>query len=124
MKLGIVLLSRDAWSNLGALSLPPHTAYKLMKYCKKIDEELVLIDKHKNQLIRTVTETPEGPARIAPDSPEETRFITEYNEFLGTESELAQFDFSFDQLLELISKNSKNALSVQDLAKLEPFFKQ
>jgi len=124
VKLADVFGAREAWSRLSGLRLPPHTAYRLLKYAKQVTSEYEVIEQQRAKLIRDAAGVKDGEdARLNPGTPEFAAFVAEFGPVLDTESDLKPFDLTLATLLDLIAKDQGNVLAVQDLAQLEPFFK-
>jgi len=123
MKLAEIFVARDAWKQLTGLKLSAHTAYRLLKYAKRVTAEYDVIEQQRGKLIRDAAGTKEGEdASLKPGTPEYSAFVADFGAVLDTESDLKPSDMTLDFLLDMIGKEQGNALSAQDLAQLEPFF--
>jgi hypothetical protein len=123
MKLRQIYEAQETWQNLAALKLPAQTAYKLMKYTKLVSAEIKIIEERRIALIKeSGTADASGAVAVKPDTPEFDKFLTDFGEFLATESDLALFDLALNSLIDLAGK-AQNTLSVNNLVALEPFFK-
>ena len=124
MKLLNVYQARDAWQRLSALRMPPHTAYRLLKYLKRVVAESEVIEQQRVRLVREAAGVKEGEdANLAPGTPGYIQFVTDFGKVLDTESDLKLFDMTLAGLLDLLGKEQGNVLSAQDLGQLEAFFK-
>jgi len=74
-------------------------------------------------LIREITGITEGDATIEPGTDQFTDYVTRFNEILATESDLKPYNGSLYDVLAAVGKNQDNALSAQNIAQLEVFFK-
>ena len=50
MRLADIFIARDAWQHATALRLPAHTAYRLLKYAKRVTAEYDVIEHQRMQL--------------------------------------------------------------------------
>lgn len=126
MNLLQILESRPAWSTLSSLRKPPGIAYKLLKYERLLEAELIAIDKVRNEIIWKVAGAERGTiVTLQIGSPENNQFAAEFLEFVKTESELKPFaDLDMDGLMAALDSQAGNTLAESDLAALEPFFTQ
>jgi hypothetical protein len=124
MQLGNIFEAREAWQHLTSLKLPPHTAYRILKYARKLTAEAEVIEQQRVKLLKERTTADElGQIQFKPGTPEYNDFAVEFaGKFLETEADLKPFDMKLSSLLDLIGKEAGNLLSVQDLGRLEPFF--
>lgn len=123
MKLFEIIQAADAWAQLSTLKIPPMTAYRLMKYAKTVAAEAELIEQQRIKILRDVTGVVQGEIRLEPGTEKFREFVDEFNPYLQGESDLKPMDMTLSGLVDLLSKDG-NALSVQHLANLEPFFKE
>jgi hypothetical protein len=124
MKLANLYVARDAWQRLAALRMPPHTAYKVLKYIKQVIAESEVIEQTRVKLLRESTGIAEGDINLQPGSAEHLKFAMAFNTAMDCESDLKLFGMTLGGLLDLLGKEQGNMLSVQDLAQLEPFFEE
>lgn len=125
MKLGHIYQSIQAWQTLSALKMEPQTAYRILKYAKLVSVEYDIAEKQRVALIREITGTADGvDATIEPGTDQFADYVARFNEILATDSDLVNYNGSLFDVLAAIGKNQTNELSVQDLGKLEIFFKQ
>jgi hypothetical protein len=125
MKLADIFIARDAWQHATALRLPAHTAYRLLKYAKRVTAEYDVIEHQRSQLIRAAAGVKEGEGvSLQPGTPEYEQFVQDFGAVLDTDSDLKPCDITLSALLDLIGKDQGNTLSVQDLGQLEPFFSE
>ncbi len=123
MKLVNIFVARDAWQRLAGLKLPAHTAYRLLKYIKRLTVENEVIEQQRVKLVYDAAGVKEGEdASLRPGTPQHVQFATKFGEVLDTDSDLKPFDMTLPSLLDLLGKEQGNVLSAQDLAQLEPFF--
>lgn len=123
MKLANVLMAQSAWKRLAGLKMPPAKAYMLLKYAKLVTAELEVIEQQRVKLIHEITGTKEGEnISLAPGTPEHAQFVAAYTVALDVDSDLKQCDMKMDELLSTLTTEEGNALSVEDLGNLEPFF--
>lgn len=123
MLLGQIFNSMSAWQKLAGLTMKPFIAYQVLKYSKLVSAEYALADTQRIAVIHEITNTKDGEdAKIEPNTPEFTQYIERLNEVMTVESELQQFAIPMEDVVKAIGDND-NALTVQDLALLEPFFK-
>lgn len=123
MKLYSILASRDAWQRLTALKMPPAKAYRLRKYCRMVDADLAVIEEERVKLLREASGVMEGAVALQEGTPEHQDFILKFAEFLTADSDLPTIDADLDEIIEMLNGEQSNAISVADLAALEPFFK-
>jgi hypothetical protein len=123
MKLALIYTAREAWQRLGALKLPPQSAYQILKYLKLFTAEVEVVEQQRIKLIRDISGTKEGEnASIKQGTPEFSKFAAEFEAVLGADSELKLIAMSLPVLLDQIGKDADNVLSTHDLAQLELFF--
>ena len=124
MRLAEIFIAREAWQRLTGLKLPPHTAYRLLKYVKQVTAEYDVIEQQRGTLLREAAGVKEGEdASVTPNTPAYTQFVRDFGAVLETDSDLKPFELTVPALLDLLGKEQSNVLSVQDLGQLEPFFK-
>lgn len=122
MLLGQIFSSIEAWRKLSAIPLKPSVAYKILKYTKFVGAEHEIAEKQRVALIHEVTKTKEGEdAKVEPGSPEFVEYATRFNEVMATEVKFEQIKLNLEDVVELLD-DKPDALSVSDLATLEPFF--
>ena len=139
MKLAQIFVSREAWQLLSTLKMPPHTAYKLLKYVKRVDAEFELIEAQRQKLVKELIEqkqarlmaegveiTEEDKDSLKPRDPEYMQFAGPegFGGVLETESDLKPFSQTMDFILDLAGKEAGNLLAARDLGLLEPFFEE
>jgi len=124
MQLGHIFNSIQSWQILSNLKMHPQTAYQVLKYFKLIAAEYEIAEKQRVALVHEITGTKDGEnASIEPGTEQFIEYITRFNEILATESDLPQYNGTLDDIIAVIGKDQDNSLSVQDLSKLEVFFK-
>ena|SRR3990167_2803647 len=123
MKLGDILASRNAWTQLAQVRLPAVKAYHLFKYMKLITAEQDIIELRRVAILRRISGAPEGvPVTLEPGTADYDTFVLEFAEFLETRSELPDFpNMNMDNFMDIIGDEDGNRLSVSDIALLEPF---
>ena len=122
MLLGQIFQSVSAWQKLSAIPLKPKVAYKVLKYTRYVSREHEIAEKQRVALIHEVTGTKEGEdAKIEPGSPEFVTYAEKFNEIMATEVKFEQIKLKLEDVVELLDEKP-DALSVSDLALLEPFF--
>ena len=122
MLLGQLFSSVTAWQKLSAIPLKPKVAYKILKYTRYVSREHEIAEKQRVALIHEVTGTKEGEdAKIEPGSPEFVEYAEKFNEIMATEVKFEQIKLKLEDVVELLD-DKPDALSVSDLAMLEPFF--
>ena len=122
MLLGQIFQSVQAWQKLSAIPLKPKVAYKILKYTRYISVEHEVAEKQRVALIHEVTNTKDGEdAKIEPGSSEFVEYATRFNEIMATEVKFDQIKLNLEDVVELLD-DKPDALSVSDLATLEPFF--
>lgn len=122
MKMGQIFQSVEAWRKLSSINLKPSIAYAVLKYTKGVQSEFEIADKQRVMLIHDVTGTKEGEeARIEPDSQEFQEYVKRLNEIMLMEVNLPKITFELGTIVEALG-DGDGALSVADLANLEPFF--
>jgi hypothetical protein len=139
MKLAQIFVARETWKAFAGLKMPPHTAYRLLKYVKRMDSEFELIESQRQKLIKELLEqkqarlTAEGieiaeddKNILKPADPEYMKFAGPegFGGVLETESDLKPFSMTLSAMLDLAGKEAGNVLSAQDLGLLEPFFEE
>ena len=123
MKLANIYAAREAWQRLAALKLPPHTAYRLLKYVKLVAAEAEVIEQQRMKIRRETTGLADNDnTPVEPNTPEHAQFSVEFGQVLDTESDLKPFSMTLSGLLDLLGKEQGNVLSAQDLGQLEAFF--
>ena len=122
MLLGQIFQSVSAWQKLSAIPLKPKVAYKILKYTRYVSREHEIAEKQRVALIHEITGTKEGEdAKIEPNSKEFAEYATRFNEIMATEVKFEQIKLKLEDVVELLD-DKPDALSVSDLAFLEPFF--
>ncbi len=122
MRLGQLFSSVTAWQKLAAISLKAKVAYKILKYTKYVSAEHEVAEKQRVALIHEITDTKDGEdAKIEPGSDEFVEYATKFNEIMATEINFEQIKLKLEDVVELLD-DKPDALSVSDLALLEPFF--
>jgi len=122
MLLGQIFQSIEAWRKLSSVNMKPSIAYAILKYTKLVFDEHAIVEKQRVALLREVTGTKDGEiAKIEPDSPKFGEFVTKLNEIMSQESSLEEIDLDLSQVVVALD-GKDDALSVSDLAMLEPFF--
>ena len=122
MLLGQLFQSVAAWQKLSGIPLKPKVAYKILKYTKFVSAEYEIANKQRVALIHEVTKTKEGEeAKIEPGSVQFTEYAERFNEIMATEIKFEQIKLKLEDVVELLD-DKPDALSVSDLALLEPFF--
>lgn len=125
MKLLQIWNARPAWTTLSALRKPPGVAYRLLKYERLLDAELLTIEKMRNEAIFKAANIDSGAGStvsLAPGTAEFQAFAEDFGAFLDTESELKPFDLDMDGLMAALDSQAGNTLAESDLSLLEPFF--
>ena len=148
MKLSVIQGSAAGWQALSGLKKNPKLAYRLLKYEKKVEHELKLIEKHRESLVyKHAGMEPPAPGEIKPvsipakitetyandeDPPVTlTREVTnpaliayqkEFDEFLDTESDLEWIGITMDELIDGLAEREGNVLAEMDIDMIEPFF--
>ncbi len=122
MLLGTIFQSVTAWQKLSAIPLKPKVAYKILKYTKYVLAEYEIAEKQRVSLIHEVTDTKDGEdAKIEPGSDKFVEYATKFSEIMATEIKFEQIKLKLEDVVELLD-DKPDALSVSDLALLEPFF--
>ena len=122
MLLGVLFQSVTAWQKLAGIPLKPKVAYKILKYTKYVSAEHEVAEKQRVALIHEVTNTKDGEeAKIEPGSKEFVEYAERLNEIMATEVKFEQIKLKLEDVVELLD-DKPDALSVSDLALLEPFF--
>ncbi len=122
MKLGNVFLGKSFLNRVAQLKIKPVVAYRLLKYLKQIDEEYNIIEKQRVALIHKITNTEPGTqVELQQDTDEFNEYVKSFDEILSVESEL-KTDLTIDLIIESLSDENGNELTVQELAQIEPFF--
>ncbi len=125
MKLLNIYIAKEAWQRLGSLKMPPHTAYRLLKYIKQVTVEGEIIESQRIKLVYSSAGANEGePVNLEQGTPQHLRFVADFTNTLETESDLKPFSMTLPGLLDLLGKEQGNTLSAQDLSLLEPFFEE
>jgi hypothetical protein len=122
MNLGIIVQSMDAWRKLASIDTRPKIAYQILRYTKLITSEFEIIEDQRVALLRDITGKREGDVKIEVDTPEWHEYARRFGEILAIESELELLDINFEEAITAL-ENTKEVLSISDLAVLEPFFK-
>lgn len=122
MLLGQLFQSVTAWQKLSGIPLKPKVAYKILKYTKYVSAEHEVAEKQRVALIHEVTGTKEGEeVKIEPGSPEFVKYVEGFNDIMSTEVKFEHIKLKLEDVVELLD-DKPDALSVSDLALLEPFF--
>jgi hypothetical protein len=123
VKLKDIVNSSAAWETLSKLKKNPKLAYRLLKYQKKVADELDVCTKHRDKLGRELSgDAPDAPWTIKANTPEAQEFHARFNEFLQGDSDLAWVGLTMDELIDALDAEKGNVLSEEDLEALEPFF--
>ncbi len=122
MLLGTIFQSVTAWQKLSAIPLKPKVAYKLLKYTRYVSNEHEIAEKQRVALIHEITGTKDGEdAKIEPGSKQFVEYAKRFSEIMATEVKFEQIKLKLEDVVELLD-DKPDALSVSDLALLEPFF--
>ena len=123
MKLSQIWNSAKTWAVLSAMKKPPVLAYKLFKYEKLVQAEIEACDVRRQALIYEIAKT-EPPAIISLNegTPEFTDFLSRFNDFLETESDLAWSGITLDELIATLGAEAANVMAESEILALEPFF--
>ncbi len=122
MLLGTIFQSVTAWQKLSAIPLKPKVAYKLLKYTRYVSNEHEIAEKQRVALIHEITGTKDGEdAKIEPGSSQFVEYAERFSEIMATEVKFEQVKLKLEDVVELLD-DKPDALSVSDLALLEPFF--
>jgi len=114
---------KEAWAKLVKQELPADLAYKLLKYLRSVDAESAVIEKQRVALLYKFSGAKEGEnVTLEPNTLPYAEFVKAFVECLDVESELKPFDMTMTALVEIIAKKPENAVTVERLAQLEPFF--
>lgn len=123
MLLSSVFSSADAWNKLSAIPINPILAYEILKYSRLVSAEHSIVEQQRVSLIRELTGTkPDEDASLEPGTKEFGEYVLRFNEILKVESSLELIGVEFEDVLKSVGDRD-DALSVADLAALEPFFK-
>ena len=116
-------MAKDALARLANLKMPSDVAYRVLKFSRKFDSEFSVIEQQRVKLVRDISGAGEGKdATIEQGSPEMKDFLEKFAPILDTDSDLELCPLKFDALVEAVSSDKENAVSMQDLALLEPLF--
>jgi hypothetical protein len=121
--LGQIYVARDAWKAVTQLPFPARTSYKISKYYEKLSLEQNIVEKQRVTLLYAAAgkDPTEPSVTLVPETPEFIKFVTDFNDYLQTESDLSPFDQTLESLLDSLPENAK--LSAENCLFLEPFFK-
>lgn len=128
MKLVQVWNSAVAWQALANLKKNPKLAYRLLKYTRKIEHEIAICEKHRQSIVYELSgmEAPkDGDVLIVDISTDEAKMAElnkRFNEFLQQPSDLPWIGLTMDDLVEGLSADALNAVSENDIVRLECFF--
>lgn len=124
MKINTVYNGLPAWQALAQMKKTPQTAYKLMKYYKKVCEVCDIVQEERNAYIKEFSNTKEGePEGIRPGSENFTKFYEKLNIYLEGDSGLKPYTvLSMDELVSVLDMDKENTISDVQLMALEPFF--
>lgn len=116
--------SKSSWTTLSQLKKPPKLSLKLLRYEKKVIDEVDICEKARVNFVRQITGAgPNERANIEHGTPQHTEFLEKFSSFLNeSESELESFDMTLDAVIDQLDPSNK--ISEHDLGVLEPFFKQ
>jgi len=122
MLLGHVFQSVESWTKLATINMRPKVAFAVLKYSKKVGAEYDLIEEKRKAIIHEITNTEVGTeAKIEDGSDELQNYIGKFNELLQLDSDLEDFDEKLCDVIDAVDEKDET-LTVQDLARLEPFF--
>ena len=127
--------AREAMQRLAQLKKPPKIAYQMLKYFRLYDKEIATCDKAREEFIYQVAGAAAGSVVTIdqlmpnPDKDGETipnpkfqEFFDRFNEFLRSDSDLPWSGITMDAMVEMLDAQEGNALSEDDLARIEYFF--
>jgi hypothetical protein len=122
MKLLQVYSSNAIWGKLAGMRLSPKMAYDVLKYAKLVFAEYDIVEKTRVALIHEITDTLDNEsASIEPDSADHAAYVERFGAMLDVESDLKPSVLKFDALIADLDARC-NALTIQEIAALEPFF--
>lgn len=123
MNFGQIYQSINAWEKLAAINMKPKVAFVILRYSKLVRSEFELVNTKREELIREIADVEkEQDVKLEPGTPELATFIEKFNEMLQCSSPLCQIDMKLEDAIEAVDEKDET-LTVQDLAFLEPFFK-
>jgi len=124
MQLAEIFSAREAWARLTQLRIPPQKAYKLLKYVKLVGAEADVVEQQRIALIQKVSGAKPGDnVSLERGTPEHRDFVVQFGAVLATETDLKPIEMTLEDLLGSLGADQANVLSVEDMARLEPFFK-
>ncbi len=122
MNLGTIFQSVESWRKLSTINMKPKVAFAVLKYSKKVGAEFELIEEKRRELVYEITGAEVGTeVKIEPGSRELVEYMGKFSELLVVESDLEQVDLKLSDVIEAVDEKDE-ALTVRDLAVLEPFF--
>ena len=122
LKLGHIYNAREALQRLAGLRVPPLFGYRLMRYLKRVSAEGELIEAQRQKLIRECAGADAGAeVSLKAGTPEYGLFVEQFGAMLDGPVDLEPMPLKFDVLIKILEEGG-NAVSIQDLAVLEPFF--
>jgi hypothetical protein len=123
MKLAQIWNSAKTWGVLSAMKKPPMLAYKLFKYEKLVQAEIEACDVRRQALLYEIGKAePPAPVTLNEGTPEFVEFLSRFNDFLKTESDLTWSGITLDELIATLGVEAANAMTETDILTLEPFF--
>lgn len=128
VKLRQIQESVNAWQSVSGLKKNPKLAYRLLKYEKKVERELDVIDKQRTALVyECAGEEPPTPpdvkvVTLEAGSDAVKQFTKKFDEFLDGESDLELVGITMQELIDGLAEKDGNAISEADIDALDPFF--
>ena len=123
MKLANVYAANAVIGKLAQMRMNPKTAYAVLKYARNVEAEMSVIEKTRVAIIREITNTKDGEeAKIEPNTPMFDEYVSEFGAVLDVDADLEPSELQFDDVLSAISADQSNALTIQEIGVLEPFF--
>ncbi len=122
MNCGQIVNSIEVWRKLSGIPMSPAIALKILRYTKIVANDYEIIEKLRVSTIREIAGVGEEEnAEIPKDSPKYQECIERINAIMGSASTLSQINLSLEVVVVALEGHDV-ALTVSDLAVLEPFF--
>lgn len=128
MKLLSIWNSAATWQHVSSLKKNPKLAYRLLKYEKQVERELLVCQKMQDSLIYELAGVePPKPGdvlivNISDDKDKMQVLNARFNEFLQGDSDLDFIGMTLDELIDGLDEKDGNTLSENHIERLEPFF--
>ena len=121
MLLREIVNAQKAWTEIADQKMDVRASFVLMKYIKRLDEELKLFNEQRTRIVNEFSEKSDGEQTIPKEKAQTV--IQMLNDLMNIESDIPLIDMTLDELVQSLQMNPGNTISTTALVCIEPFFK-